>query len=279
MKVNILKRSAPPSTNFASLIRFVGITLSLVFAATLSACFGPPRSLTEEEDLARFKALCETPNRHFIRQTVKAEGFAEGTGESPRQIKCPDVRFLKLFLVDNKYSYYECFTQPWSEFDQGPLETFRFSLEPEGAQSCAHPSSSELGTWDRKEYKKLLLPMGTCLGVQEYSMPKSRYVFLNDVGRVKPDGIHEPGDKPYWARLVGAILYAQGKIIDSSTDTVLAEKTSYTYFPYGGGRRGRWTKDLGWGRQECSEESSARWSRPSKKWAWEVEDVIIPIPE
>ncbi len=262
--------------NVTSLTRAVSVTLALVFTATLSACFGPPRSATEDEDQARFKALCETPNRHFIRQTVQADGFAEGTGESPRQIKCPDVRFLKLFLVKNKYRYYECFQKPWSEHVRAPLETFRFSLETEGARSCEHPLSSELGTWDRKEYKKVLLPTGTCLGVQEYSMPKSRYVFLNDVGRVEPNGTHEPGDKSYWPRPAGAILYAQGKIIEGSTNAILAEKTSYTYLPYGGGYRARWTSDFGWGWQECFAESRARRSNPPKKCAWEVEDVILP---
>ncbi len=261
--------------NYESIsLDYCRLASAMISLLLLAACFGPPRSPTESEDVARFYALCNDPERVFIRRTVQAPGFAEGTGHVSRQIKCSDPRLTTANLLENEYQYYECMRLPWSERNVKEFKTFRFSIESAGSEACNHPWSDEMTAPGKR--RRATLPEGKCLGVREYAKPKSRYLLLSDVGRVTPDGTHEFGVKDSWTSKAGVVLFGRANVIEMSTNEVLAEKTTYFYLPYGSRHTGTWTSEAGWGRQECPQEERARRSRPKKSWAWELQDVVIP---
>lgn len=250
------------------------LATAVILLVTLVACFGPPRSPTEDEDEARFYALCNDPERVFVRRTVQAAGFAEGPGHSSRQIKCSDPRFTTAYLLENEYQYYECLSLSWSKRDLEEFKTYRFSIDDAGSEACNRPFSDAMTAPGKR--RRATLPEGKCLGVREYAKPKSRYLLLSDVGRVTPDGTHEFGVKDSWTSKAGVVLFGRANVIEMSTNEVLAEKTTYFYLPYGSRHTGTWTSEAGWGRQECPQEERARRSRPKKSWAWELQDVVIP---
>ena len=252
--------------------RRVVLTLTALF--TLSACFGPPRSLSEDKDEAHFYALCNNPERVFIRRTVQAAGIVVGAGQGPMQIKCSDPRFVTANLLDDGYDHYECLNLPWMKRRVEEFKTYRFSLEDTGAEACNHPWSSEMTSPQLR--RRANLPDGKCLAVQEYAQPKGRYLLLSDAGRVRPDGTYEAGDNASWTLEPGVILFGKANVIDLTTGGVLAEKTTYYYLPYGSRYQGTWTSEAGWGKQECPQEERARRSRPKKRWPWEVVDVVKP---
>lgn len=72
-----------------------------------------------------------------------------------------------------------------------------------------------------------------CIGVTERRLPRSRYILLEDHGRVTPAGEHMPGHVDGWRAIPGYISYSRARLRDIHTDVIIAERKFYFYYPTG----------------------------------------------
>lgn len=205
-------------------------TSALIGLILLSAC--APVSPTAEQDQRLFERLCNAPDRDFIRREVIATGFAHARTYDTG-LSCPRASFLLEAFTEMGYQYYECVEGPWLDGRNPQITTYRFSLEPKGASSCQGENdrltkaNNVLETW-RGEYYGL---ENICIGLTKQKLPRSRYLLLEEHGRVTPSGEHVPGHVDEWRTIPGYISYSRARVFDQQKNENIAERKFYFYYP------------------------------------------------
>lgn len=234
-----------------------GNLVVILLGAWIAGC--APVSPTANEDRALFEKLCNASDRDFINFTAKGKGYAEARS-SDSALPCPDASLIPDVFTKMGYQFYECVEGPWAGKDDPTSTTYRFSLEAHGSPLC------EMRT-DRVTRVNRLLDNwkktnsgfeDKCIGVNELTLPLSRYIKLGESGRVKLDGTHVVGHQPRWRSIPGYITFSRTQVLDRQTNKVMAESKFYFLLPFG-------AQYIDMGQEQCDSADT-----------WSITDIIKP---
>ncbi len=235
------------------------VILALSFVLLIGAC--APVSPTAKQDRELFERLCNAADRDVIKRTALVPGYVVADDVS-RSLACPGATKLKESLFKDKYQYYECVIGPWQRGRNNAIETFRFELKPKGEPSCTHPKltihENVVASW-QEQYN---LPGEVCIGVTQYSRPRSRYMELKEHGGVAADGSHNPSHAAGYREIPGYISYSRTRVIDMRADETIAEFKAYAHYPAG-------AQFMDITKEYCKK-------RGDSQKQWQISDVLIP---
>lgn len=254
MRKTIQKSSTLSPFDRLPLRRLIPVFCILFF---LSAC--APVSPTASQNRRLFEELCHATDRDFIKRKATSKGYAQASQIS-ETIPCPSASLMPEVFTEMGYHYYECVIGPWLDGDNSDITTYRLSLETKGASACqaknerTEKANKALTHW-RQKYGGFET---SCISVVEQNGPSSRYIKIDDHGRVLLDGTHEPGKKPSWRTIPGYISFSRARVVDRTTNEIIAERKFYFLLPHS-------ANFIDFGHDQCESRKT-----------WTITDVIIP---
>lgn len=255
MNASIYGLQSPNCDCVSKIVRILG---ALFFVSFFAGC--APTSPTSNENKALFERLCRAPDRDFIKRKVKSSGYAEAR-TSDSALACPRASLIPEVFIEMGYQYYECVVGPWTKENSPDSKSYRFTLEKQGSQSCKGKDERSIKANRMLDYwrDKQTNFKDKCISVTEQARPTSRYIQLNDSGRVKLDGTHIAGHQKDWRSIPGYITFSRARVIDRHTNEIIAERKFYFLYPLGA---------------EYVDVASEQCERKSE---WRISNVVTPI--